>query len=722
VAAYDIRHAFENAVTLKDKPRWVTAVFLALSLLSIVGSTGVQVSQAISKLSSTQLELTMKYEWPIGSDMITGTFKNDGDQAIGIIIARVFLDIVPAELAGNCSEGDLVPSQACSFSITPGFSNNLIASGSGHSLVIVIPNNQAFWFTVFYSNTPVHHQQSSSGLTMEDIGLVANDWTSVVVLKLLIQNAKSTPVNLAASWWTIGIWTGPNSINFVKQTGVTYSSYSTGSSVSSLLPGGTVIVTIKPNRAFSPGVLNLGGVYYYPLDLHLPDGSDIGLPCCTPGEAYPPVLQPYTTTTASSNIESRTTTSSQAASFAVPPHYDYYFWVDLNSGDTIAFSFSVSSWRGADGVSFTLVSSTRSVLLNVGRVNQYSGNYTAIFAGRYYLRFDNSYSILTTKTISLSYTVIPRILGIEAYTWNEITISGSLRNYGTSLVDTRNAQVSLGEMVIGNLGGTCGETLLNPGSSCTFSITVPNGSWVSGTLYVLKLLTPSGSFSFPVVAEGNSESIIQTQPNLITFQTVNTETTVEVQPGNQAIFSQDYFLKNTFAMIGVLAGGILLIGAILGISAISVATRNRGKGLYGEDENKSGDSRRSVPLLVIVAAGALGLLTVSTLTPLLTINFASLASSLPYLLPTALLAILITSTLSFAWILTAILRGRRKAFRSVQEDHGDIEIVSQSSPQVYELSIEPKQVEMKICHYCGAEVPRADMICRKCGMPTMYRK
>lgn len=131
-----------------------------------------------------------------------------------------------------------------------------------------------------------------------------------------------------------------------------------------------------------------------------------------------------------------TAASSQNESLVVPPRYEYYFGFDLNSGDTESFSFSVSSWRGADDIGLTLVSSTGSVLLDVGRVSQYSGNYMAVFPGRYYLRFDNSYSIFTTKTVSLSYSVIPPPVGIEDYQWSGNTITGYIRNYGTNAVDT----------------------------------------------------------------------------------------------------------------------------------------------------------------------------------------------------------------------------------------------------------------------------------------------
>lgn len=413
------------------------------------------------------------------------------------------------------------------------------------------------------------------------------------------------------------------------------------------------------------------------------------------------------------------TTPPRAASFAVPPHYDYYFWVDLNSADTVSFSFSVSSWRGADDISFTLVNSTRSLLLDAGRVGQYLGNYSATFPGRYYLRFDNSYSIFTTKTVSLSYSVIPPALGIGTYQWSGNTIIGSLRNYGTSYIDMRNAQVSLGGMTIGNFGGTCGQTPLNPRWSCTFAITIPNGTWVLGAPYVLGLVTPNGNFFFPVVAGGNSQSTIQTQPTLITFQTVTPETTTGVQSENQGAFSRDPFVKNAFVMIGTVTGGILLIGAILGVYTISTTTRKSGKGLYGEYETRGGDGRRKIPILIAVTAGAVGLLTVSVLVPLLKFSF-EFASRIPYLLPGALVLILITSILSLSGVVVSILRSRRKSLRTIERKEAELEMLVGGTPQPAKISIESAQVQTKKCRDCGAQIPRDDTICRKCGMPTIY--
>jgi archaellum component FlaF (FlaF/FlaG flagellin family) len=525
--------------------------------------------------------------------------------------------------------------------------------------------------------------------------LTEYSWPTVGPITGVLTNVRSAPINIGSA----DVFLAGFAVSFVVSR-----------------------ATLAPQESCSFTITPPAGMVYMPQAPHplklIIDGEGFAFTVIyggssnLPQQGIPLPLGPQT------GVVTAAPTTNTLTAFSVPPRYDYYFYVDLNSGDIVAFSFSASSWHGVDDISFTLVSSTRSVLLNVGRVSQYLGNYSAVFPGRYYLRFDNGYSIFTTKTISLSYSVTPRTLGIETYQWNETMITGSLRNYGASYVDTKNAQVSLNGIALRWLGGTCSQTTLKPGWTCSFSITVPNATWVQGRPYVVNLVTPTGNFAFPVVAGGNSESLIETQPNLITFQTVNTETIAyqTQNTANQGIFSRDFFMNNAFSMIGALAGGILLIGAVVGLFAISIAQRNTGKGLYGEDENRGGDSRRNIPILIIIALGALGLLTVSVLTPRMTFSFYLLASRVPYLVAATLVLIMIASSLGFTWVVAAILRGRRKSLRNIESE----KIVFQRTPQTDEILVE--QVEKMRCHYCGADVPSKDSICGKCGMPAMYRK
>jgi hypothetical protein len=61
--------------------------------------------------------------------------------------------------------------------------------------------------------------------------------------------------------------------------------------------------------------LKLGDVYYFPLYINLPDGTQVGFPCCTPGQAFPPTLQ-YTSTATTASSLIQTTMSSQTVSLS----------------------------------------------------------------------------------------------------------------------------------------------------------------------------------------------------------------------------------------------------------------------------------------------------------------------------------------------------------------------------------------------------------------------
>ncbi len=423
-----------------------------------------------------------------------------------------------------------------------------------------------------------------------------------------------------------------------------------------------------------------------------------------------------TSTTATTNSpQPQTTTSSQNVTLVVPPRYEYYFGFDMNPGDTAIFSFSVSSWRGSDDVGFTIISSTGTALQAGGTVSKYSGNHTALFPGRYYLRFDNSYSIFTTKTISLSYAIIPPTVRIEEYWWNGNTITGYIRNYDTSTIYTNNAQVSLSGETVGSLEGACGQAPVGPGESCAFSIEVPNGTWTMGTPYMLKLATPSHDYYFPVVAGENSASGIQPQPNLVTFQTVSAQS-MTPQSGNQTIFYADYFVRNAYEMIGVIAGGVLLIAAIAGLGAISVATSNIEKKLYEERRTRTRDQRRYVPLLIMVSLAALGIIILSIVLPSLT-SF-DFVSRIPYLLPGVLVLVLIASVVALLGLTTSILRGRRRNLGGLERSEVE-PTISMEPRKPDQTPIQPQQVERR-CRYCGAEVNPDRVTCDKCRMPAGY--
>ena len=96
---------------------------------------------------------------------------------------------------------------------------------------------------------------------------------------------------------------------------------------------------------------------------------------------------------------------------------------------------------------------------------------------------------------------------LAAYRWsgNPGIISGTIKNVGQSSIDAGRTDVFLhGMPVIGGLGGSCTSAILNPTESCDFQFTVPAGSWTTGAIYQLKLVTPSGGvFSYPVTQAGS---------------------------------------------------------------------------------------------------------------------------------------------------------------------------------------------------------------------------
>lgn len=136
--------------------------------------------------------------------------------------------------------------------------------------------------------------------------------------------------------------------------------------------------------------------------------------------------------------------------------------------------------------------------------------------------------------------------------------------------------------------GSC-ITTLAPQQECVFVLPAQSATFVAGAAYPFKIVTPSGGqFSYTMICGGASgqsitaitasqSSYTQIQPtNAFTTQTiVQSQVSLQTQPGRG-----DFFVNNAFLMIGAVAMAILLIGAILGLHALSVAHRNRDRGLY----------------------------------------------------------------------------------------------------------------------------------------------
>lgn len=72
-----------------------------------------------------------------------------------------------------------------------------------------------------------------------------------------------------------------------------------------------------------------------------------------------------------------------------------------------------------------------------------------------------------------------------------------------------------------------------------------------------------------------------------------------------------------------------------------------------------------------------------------------------------------------AAVVALAMRGRRRVVTEI--DFEEAQVISHENPIAESQPISPQPMK-KRCHYCGAEVRPEDSICRKCGMPAMYRK
>lgn len=116
-----------------------------------------------------------------------------------------------------------------------------------------------------------------------------------------------------------------------------------------------------------------------------------------------------------------------------------------------------------------------------------------------------SFNINWIHYVTSTTQAIREQLILEAYNWNgPTTLKITLRNVGSSSIDTGNADVFINGIAAGHLGGNC-NSVLGVSSSCTFSITLPNGSWTPGVAYSLKIVTPSGGvFSYSMICGQSS--------------------------------------------------------------------------------------------------------------------------------------------------------------------------------------------------------------------------
>jgi hypothetical protein len=88
---------------------------------------------------------------------------------------------------------------------------------------------------------------------------------------------------------------------------------------------------------------------------------------------------------------------------------------NLKTGQKFAGSLAISGGSGND-IDFWIIDPQGTTVLNLGRVSQgKSFDFTAQASGAYTFHFSNGFSLLSSKTVNLTYDVgLPSIFGIDA--------------------------------------------------------------------------------------------------------------------------------------------------------------------------------------------------------------------------------------------------------------------------------------------------------------------
>ena len=102
-------------------------------------------------------------------------------------------------------------------------------------------------------------------------------------------------------------------------------------------------------------------------------------------------------------VPTPTPVPSETVSFKVPAGSDYKVNVAMQVGSKMEYRFT-----GDLDINFELIDPLGAQLGRLSRVEHLNGDVTAAVKGVYTLRFDNSFSLLTSKNIDLTYRVVPQ--------------------------------------------------------------------------------------------------------------------------------------------------------------------------------------------------------------------------------------------------------------------------------------------------------------------------
>lgn len=101
----------------------------------------------------------------------------------------------------------------------------------------------------------------------------------------------------------------------------------------------------------------------------------------------------------------------RAETFTVPPLQEIARSVGLSNGDKVSGSLSVVGGSGND-INFYVTDPNENIILRYDRVTQTIFSFSVSMTGTYTMYFDNSFSIFSSKSVTLDYTVTKSIAGI----------------------------------------------------------------------------------------------------------------------------------------------------------------------------------------------------------------------------------------------------------------------------------------------------------------------
>ncbi len=102
--------------------------------------------------------------------------------------------------------------------------------------------------------------------------------------------------------------------------------------------------------------------------------------------------------------------SANSQTFTVPAGSSEQVSLNLNGGDSVTGTISVSGGSGND-VNFKITDSNGNIISSQDRITSTSFSFTASTSGTYKLSFDNSFSVFSSKSVSLDYSVQSPLLG-----------------------------------------------------------------------------------------------------------------------------------------------------------------------------------------------------------------------------------------------------------------------------------------------------------------------